>query len=87
MTVQLLKSKLHRIRVTDADLDYEGSITHRYYIPTEVRGLIILGAPDVDASLVKYCKGRKIPVLPYNASSLEDGSYIDEYNALYDKLL
>ena len=28
------------------DLDYEGSITHRYYIPTEVRGLIILGAPD-----------------------------------------
>ena len=28
------------------DLDYEGSITHRYYIPTEVRGLIITGAPD-----------------------------------------
>ena len=27
MTVQLLKSKLHRIRVTEANLDYEGSIT------------------------------------------------------------
>ena len=27
MTVQLLKSKLHRIRVTEANLDYEGSLT------------------------------------------------------------
>ena len=27
MTLQLLKSKLHRIRVTDACLDYEGSLT------------------------------------------------------------
>ena len=27
MTVQLLKSKLHRIKVTEANLDYEGSLT------------------------------------------------------------
>ena len=27
MTVQLLKAKLHRIKVTEADLDYEGSLT------------------------------------------------------------
>ena len=27
MTLQLLKSKLHRIRVTEACLDYEGSLT------------------------------------------------------------
>ena len=27
MKVQLLKSKLHRIRVTEANLDYEGSLT------------------------------------------------------------
>ena len=27
MTVQLLKAKLHRIKVTEADLDYEGSPT------------------------------------------------------------
>ena len=27
MTVQLLKAKLHRIRVTEADLDYEGSLS------------------------------------------------------------
>ena len=27
MTVQLLKAKLHRIRVTESNLDYEGSLT------------------------------------------------------------
>ena len=27
MTVQVLKAKLHRIRVTEANLDYEGSLT------------------------------------------------------------
>ena len=27
MTLELLKSKLHRIRVTEANLDYEGSLT------------------------------------------------------------
>jgi len=27
MTVEILKSKLHRIRVTEARLDYEGSLT------------------------------------------------------------
>ena len=27
MTLTLLKAKLHRIRVTEADLDYEGSLT------------------------------------------------------------
>jgi len=27
MTLDLLKSKLHRIRVTEANLDYEGSLT------------------------------------------------------------
>ena len=47
---------------------------------------IILGSPNLDPRLVKYCKGLKVPVLPYNAESLENGSYVDEYNALYDKL-
>ena len=47
---------------------------------------IILGAPDIDPRLVKYCKGLKVPVLPYREGCFEDGSYIDDYNALYDKL-
>ena len=47
---------------------------------------IILASPDLDPKLVKYCKALKVPVLPYKAGSIEDGSYIDDYNALYDKL-
>ena len=27
MTIKVLKSKLHRIRVTEANIDYEGSLT------------------------------------------------------------
>ena len=34
----------------------------------------------------KYCKALKVPMLPYKEGSIEDGSYIDDYNALYDKL-
>ncbi|MBR0300304.1 MAG: glycogen/starch synthase [Bacteroidales bacterium] len=48
---------------------------------------VIFGSPDIDASLAQYCKSLGIPVLPYNAGSFADGSYMDEYNALYDKLL
>ena len=47
---------------------------------------IILASPDLDPKLVKYCKALKVPVLPYKAGSIEDGSYIDDYNALNDKL-
>lgn len=47
---------------------------------------VILGSADVDAGLVKYCKDSGIPLLPYNAESLANGSYVDEYNAFYDKL-
>ncbi len=47
---------------------------------------IILGSPDIDPSLVKYCKRCKLPILQYNEESYRDGSYIDGYNDLYDKL-
>ena len=47
---------------------------------------IILASPDIDPKLVKYCKALKVPMLPYKEGSLEDGSYIADYNALYDKL-
>ena len=47
---------------------------------------IIFASPDLDPKLVKYCKGLKVPVLPFKTGCFEDGSYIDEYDALYDKL-
>ncbi len=45
---------------------------------------VILGTPKADAKLLAYCKTRKLPVLAYDAASLEDGSYIDAYNGFYD---
>ncbi len=47
---------------------------------------IILGAPGTDPSLLSYCKSCKLPVLDYNAAAMEDGSYIDAYNAFYDTI-
>ena len=47
---------------------------------------IILGSANLAPELVKYCKGLKVPMLPFKEGSFEDGSYIDDYNALYDKL-
>ena len=47
---------------------------------------LILGAADIDPRVLKCCKASKLPLLPYNAGSMADGSYIDEYNAFYDSL-
>ena len=47
---------------------------------------VILGAPGTDPALLKYCKSLKIPVLPYDAAAIGDGSYIDAYNAFYDTI-
>ncbi len=47
---------------------------------------VILGSPDVNEELTAYAKALGLPVLPYSAKSFEDGSYVDEYNAFYDKL-
>ncbi len=47
---------------------------------------IILGAKDVPAEVVEYCKGLGLPMLPFNEAAMEDGSYMDEYNSFYDQL-
>jgi starch synthase len=47
---------------------------------------VIFGSANVNEELVKYTKELGLPVLPYKAESFEDESYIDEYNAFYDKL-
>lgn len=48
---------------------------------------IILGSPDVDASLRQYCTELGVPVLPYREETFADGNYMDQYNAFYDDLL
>lgn len=47
---------------------------------------IIMSAPSVDKDLTAYCKSMDLPILKYNAKSMENGGYIEEYDAFYDKL-
>ena len=48
---------------------------------------IILGSPDASPALQEYCASLGLPILPYEESSIQDGSYLDRYNAFYDTLL
>ena len=47
---------------------------------------IILGSANIDEEIVRYCTESGLPVLPYKAGSMEDGSYIEDYNSFYDSL-
>ena len=47
---------------------------------------VILGAENVAPELIEYCKEAGLPVLPFNAGKLQDGSYIEDYNSFYDNL-
>ena len=47
---------------------------------------IILGSEDVNEDIVNYCKSLGLKTLPYNGKALEDGSYIEDYNAFYGTL-
>ena len=47
---------------------------------------IILGAENIPAELTGFCQDAGLPVLPYNADAIQDGSYIDNYNSFYDSL-
>ncbi|MGM9766075.1 MAG: glycogen/starch synthase [Candidatus Cryptobacteroides sp.] len=47
---------------------------------------IIIGSENVDNELIEYCGSLSKPLLPYNAESLADGSYIDAYNNFYESI-
>ena len=47
---------------------------------------IIVGSPDVDPKLVRYCRSLKLPALQYDEAAMQNGSYIDAYNAFYDTI-
>lgn len=47
---------------------------------------IIMGSENMDPQLAGYCAALGVPILPYNGTAMQDGSYIDEYNGFYDKL-
>ena len=47
---------------------------------------IILGSDNIPAEVTDFCKNAGLPILPYNAEAVKDGSYIDDYNSFYDSL-
>ena len=47
---------------------------------------IIFGSAGVAQEIEDFCKDRGLPCLDYNEASIQDGSYIDEYNSFYDNL-
>ena len=47
---------------------------------------VILGSEMVSGEVVDYCKSLGLPILPFSREAIENGSYIDEYGAFYDKL-
>jgi len=47
---------------------------------------VILGSPDIDESLIQHCKKAGLPVLDFNAESMENGKYVEEYDNFYEKI-
>ena len=47
---------------------------------------LILGSADIDSEVVEYGRSLGLPVLPYDGSAIEDGSFVDAYNSFYDQL-
>lgn len=47
---------------------------------------VILSSDQLPLQVVSYCRDRGLSVLKTKAKSFEDGSYIDEFNAFYEKL-
>ena len=47
---------------------------------------IIFGSEGIDADLVDFCKKTGLPTMEFNADSVSNGSYIEDYNSFYDNL-
>ena len=47
---------------------------------------VILGSENIPSEITDFCKSKGLPMLPYNADALKDGSYIDDYNSFYDTI-
>ena len=47
---------------------------------------VIFGADNLPAELTEFCEKTGLPVLPYDAEAVQNGTYIDNYNSFYDSL-
>ena len=83
-----LKDKVRYAGIDDADLEVlnESTGLNLAKLAADHSDAIIFGSDDIPQELADYCNNSGLPVLPFNASALEDGTYIDEYNSFYDQL-
>lgn len=47
---------------------------------------IIFGSGSVCPDLAEFCRNSGLPTLDFNAESVQNGSYIEDYNSFYDQL-
>ena len=47
---------------------------------------VILASDNIDNDVIAYSRERALPMLEYNKTAIENGSYIDIYNEFYDQL-
>ena len=82
-----LKEKIRFGDITDADLgamDTSDGIGLAKLAVSYSDG-IIMGTGHLDGGLAEYCGKSGLPILPYDAEAIENGSYIDVYNNFYDR--
>lgn len=83
-----LKEKMLFGNVTEKDLEVmtEPTGTNLAKLAASYSDGIILGADGIPEELTDFCSKAGLPVLPYNAEAIQNGSYIEDYNSFYDNL-
>ena len=83
-----LKEKMLFGNVTDKDVEIltESTGINLAKLAASYSDGVILGADGIPAEVTDFCKNTGLPVLPYNAEAVQNGSYIEDYNSFYDNL-
>ena len=83
-----LKEKVLFGNVTDKDVEIltESTGINLAKLAASYSDGVILGADGIPAEVTDFCKNAGLPVLPYNAEAVQNGSYIEDYNSFYDNL-
>ena len=83
-----MKDKMLFGNVTEQDVEIltEATGTNLAKLAASYSDGIILGSDKISEDVVEFCKNAGLPILPYNAEAIQNGSYIDDYNSFYDNL-
>ena len=83
-----LKEKMLFSNVTEKDLEIltEPTGTNLAKLAASYSDGNILRADGISEDLTVFWRKAGLPVLPYNAEAIQNGSYIEDYNSFYDNL-